>query len=62
MQIKIHKLTTLPVVLYRCEILFLTLRKAHKLPVFENELLQGIFGPKSEKVTEEWRKLHIMWS
>jgi hypothetical protein len=26
--------------------------------VFENGLLRGIFGPKRDKVTGEWRKLH----
>jgi hypothetical protein len=28
------------------------------LKVFENRLLRGIFGPKREEVTGEWRKLH----
>jgi hypothetical protein len=26
--------------------------------VFENRVLRRIFGPKREKVTEEWKKLH----
>jgi hypothetical protein len=26
--------------------------------VFENKVLRRIFGPKRDKVTEEWRKLH----
>jgi len=26
--------------------------------VFENMVLRSIFGPKREKVTREWRKLH----
>jgi hypothetical protein len=26
--------------------------------VFENTVLRGIFGPKSDEVTGEWRKLH----
>jgi hypothetical protein len=26
--------------------------------VFENIVLRRIFGPKSDEVTEEWRKLH----
>jgi len=26
--------------------------------VFENRVLRGIFGPKSDVVTGEWRKLH----
>jgi hypothetical protein len=27
--------------------------------MFENRALRSIFGPKSEEVTGEWRKLHI---
>jgi len=26
--------------------------------VFENRVLRGIFGPKIDEVTGEWRKLH----
>jgi hypothetical protein len=26
--------------------------------VFENRVMRRIFGPKKDKVTEEWRKLH----
>jgi hypothetical protein len=26
--------------------------------VFENRVLRRIFGPRSDKVTREWRKLH----
>jgi hypothetical protein len=26
--------------------------------VFENGVLRGIFGPKRDEVTGEWRKLH----
>jgi hypothetical protein len=26
--------------------------------VFENRVLRGVFGPKRDEVTEEWRKLH----
>jgi hypothetical protein len=29
-----------------------------KLRVFENRVLRRIFGPKSDEVTGEWRKLH----
>jgi hypothetical protein len=34
------------------------LREESGLKVFENRALRGIFGPKREKVTGEWRKLH----
>jgi hypothetical protein len=27
--------------------------------VFENRVLSRIFGPKSDEVTREWRKMHI---
>jgi hypothetical protein len=47
----------MPVVLYRCETLSLTVREEHKLRVFENMALR-IFGPKRDGVTEGWRKLH----
>jgi hypothetical protein len=30
----------------------------HRLRVFENRVLRRIFGPKRDKVTGEWRKLH----
>jgi hypothetical protein len=30
----------------------------HRLRVFENRVLIRIFGPKRDKVTAEWRKLH----
>jgi hypothetical protein len=48
----------LPVVLYGCETWSLTLRKEHRLRVFENKVLRRIFGPKRDEVTGEWRKLH----
>jgi len=38
--------------------LSLTLREEHKLRVLGNRVLRGIFAPKREEVTEEWRKLH----
>jgi hypothetical protein len=34
------------------------LREECRLRVFENRMLKRIFGPKRDKVTEEWRKLH----
>jgi hypothetical protein len=30
----------------------------HGLGVFENRVLRGIFGPKRDEVTGEWRKVH----
>jgi hypothetical protein len=57
-KVKIHKTIILPVVLYGCETWFLTLREEHRLRVFKNRVLRRIFGPKRDKVTGEWRKLH----
>jgi hypothetical protein len=56
-KIKIHR-TILLVVSYGCETCSVTLRKEHKLKVFENRLLWKIFGPKGDEVTREWRTLH----
>jgi hypothetical protein len=38
--------------------LSLTLREEHRLRVFENTELRGIFGPKREAVAGGWRRLH----
>jgi hypothetical protein len=57
-KIKIHKTIILPVVLYGCETLSLTLREEYTLRVFENGVLRRIFGPKRDEVTGGWRKLH----
>jgi hypothetical protein len=48
----------LPVVLYGCETWSLTLREECRLRVFENKVLRRIFGPKRDKATVEWRRLH----
>jgi len=36
----------------------LTLREERKLRVLENTVLRIIFGPRSDEVTWEWRRLH----
>ena len=48
LKIKIYRNIILPVVLYGCETWSLTLRKEHRLRVFENRMLRRIFGPKRE--------------
>jgi hypothetical protein len=58
LKVKIYKTIILPVVLYWCETWSLTLREEHRLRVFENRVLRGIFGPKRDEVTGDWRKLH----
>jgi hypothetical protein len=35
-----------------------TLREEHRLRAFQNRVLRGIFGPKRDEVTGEWRRLH----
>jgi hypothetical protein len=57
-KVGIYKTIILPVVLYGCETWSLTLRKEHRLRVFENRVLRRIFGPKRDEVTGKWRKLH----
>jgi hypothetical protein len=58
LKVKIYKTIILPVVLYGCETWSLTLREEYRLRGFENRVLRGIFGPKRDEVTGEWRKLH----
>jgi hypothetical protein len=45
-------------VLYILHSWSLTLKEKHRLRVFENRVLRGIFGPKGDEVTGEWRTLH----
>jgi hypothetical protein len=57
-KIKMYITTILPVVLYGCETWSLTLREEHRLRVLENRVLRKIFEPKTDNVTEEWRRLN----
>jgi len=58
LKIKIYRTVILPFVLCGCETWSLTLREERKLRVFENKVLRRIFGPRRDKVTGEWRRLH----
>jgi hypothetical protein len=58
LKVKMYTTIILPVVLYGCETWFLTLREEHRLRVFENRVLRRIFGPKTDEVTGDWRKMH----
>jgi len=58
LKIKIYRDKISPVVFYGCETWSLTLREEKKLRVFENMVLRRIFGPRRDKVTWEWRRLH----
>jgi hypothetical protein len=42
----------------RVESCSLTLMEEQKLGVFESRVLRGMFGPKRDEVTGEWKKLH----
>jgi hypothetical protein len=60
LNVKIHKTIILPVVLYGCGTWFLALGEEHRLRVFENRVLRGIFGPERDEVMGQWRKL-LSW-
>jgi hypothetical protein len=49
-KIRIYKTIILPVVLYGCKTLSLTLWEEHRLRVFENRALRRIFGLKRDEV------------
>jgi hypothetical protein len=60
-KIKIYGTIILPVLLHGFETWSLTPgeeRVLSMLRIFENRVLRRIFGPKSDKVTGEWRKLN----
>jgi hypothetical protein len=57
-KVRIYKTIILSVVLYGCETWSLTVREEHKLRVIENRVLRRIFGPKRDRMTGGWRKLH----
>jgi hypothetical protein len=57
-KIGIYITIILPVVLCGCETWSLTLRKEHRLGVFEDRVLRRIFGPKRDEVMGGYRKLH----
>jgi hypothetical protein len=46
------------VIIKKMETWSVTLREERRLRVFENRVLRGIFGPKGDEVTTEWRRLH----
>jgi hypothetical protein len=52
LKVKIYTAIFVPVVLFGCETRSVRLREEHRLGVFENRVLRGIFGPKGDEVTE----------
>jgi hypothetical protein len=57
LKIKLCRTTILPF-LHGCETWSLTLREERRLRVFKNKKKKKIFGPKSDEVEREWRKVH----
>jgi hypothetical protein len=55
---KIYRTINLSIVLYGCETRSLILRKERRLRVLENRVLRSIFGPKRDKLSGVWSKLH----
>jgi hypothetical protein len=58
LKIKIHRNIILPFAWHGCETWSLILREEPRLRVFENTVMRGIYGPKRDEVTGEWRKLY----
>jgi hypothetical protein len=58
LKIRIHRIIILPVVLYGCKTLSLTLKKEDRLRVLEKKVPRRIFGLKRDEMMGEWRKLH----
>jgi hypothetical protein len=57
-KIRVYRNVVLPAVLYGCETWSFTLREEQRLRVFENRVVRRIFGPRTDRVTGEWRRLH----
>jgi hypothetical protein len=56
---KIKYKILLLVVLNGCETWWMALREEHRVRLFESRVLRRIFGPKRDKITGCWGKLHI---
>jgi hypothetical protein len=56
--VRIYEIIILPVVLYGCENLPLTVWEEHRLRLFDNRGLRRIFGPKRDGVAGGLTKLH----
>jgi len=57
-QIKIYRITILPVVLYGCKIWSHNLKEERRLRLFGNMDLRRTIGPKKDEVIWEWKTLH----
>jgi hypothetical protein len=52
------RIVILPVFLYGCETCTLKIREEHRIKVFVNGVLKGIFERKRDEKTRGWIKLH----
>jgi hypothetical protein len=57
-KVRLYKTIILPVVLYACKSLSLTLRVEHRLWVFENRVLRRISRSERDEVIGSWEKMH----
>jgi len=57
-KIQLHRSKIFPVVWHGCVTWPHILREEHKLRDLDNMVLRRIFGPKSDEITGEWRKVH----
>jgi hypothetical protein len=55
---KIYRSINLSAVLYGSATWSLMLREEHGVKVFENRMLRKLLGPKMDKMTGGWKKLH----
>jgi len=56
--IKIHRTIILPIFLCGCDTSSLSWMGERRLRVFEYRVLRRVFGPRTDKVSGKWRKLH----
>jgi len=57
-RIKKNRTMILLTVLNGCITVSPTFREAHCLIIFETRVLRNTSGPKRDKLTDDWRKLH----
>ena len=55
---RINRTIILSVALYGCETWSVIMREEHRVRVFQNRVSRGVFGPKMDELTGEWRRLH----
>ena len=58
-KINIFRTIILPFVLYWFETWSVTWMEEHRLRMFESRVMRRMFGTKRDKITGEWRRLHI---